>query len=49
MKVWVKEIWLKHTQAEYKRLGFQNSMVSFDAFVAHLTDRLKRSIIGRKL
>ena len=24
MKIWVEEIWLKHTQAECKRLGFEN-------------------------
>lgn len=41
MKVWVEEIGVKHTQTGYKRLGFQNSMVSFDPFTAHLTDGLK--------
>ena len=25
MKVWTEEIWLKNTEAESKRLGFENS------------------------
>ena len=41
MKVWVKDIWLKHTQAECKKQEFENSMLSFDAFTAHLTDGVK--------
>ena len=40
MKIWVEEIWLKHTQAECKRPGFQNAMLSLHAFAAHLTDRV---------
>ena len=38
MKICVEEIWLKYTQAECKKPGFQNSMLSimlFDAFAAH--------------
>ena len=38
MKVWIEYIWLKYTQAECKRLGFENSLLSFDALAAHLTD-----------
>ena len=38
MKIWVEKIWLKHTQAECKRPGFQNAMLSFHAFAADLTD-----------
>ena len=38
IKIWVEEIWLKHTQSECKRPRFQSSMSSFDAFVPHLTD-----------
>ena len=44
-KIWIKEIWLKHTQVEQKKLGFQNSMFVFDAFVAHFSDGVKISII----
>ena len=47
MKIWVEEIWLEHTQAECKRPEFQNSVSLFDAFAAHLTDGVKKSIIGR--
>ena len=45
MKVWIEEIWLKHTQAECKRLRFQNSLLSFDAFATHLTDRVKAQLL----
>ena len=41
MKVWVDAIWFKHSLAECKRLGFQNSMLSFDSFASHLTDGVK--------
>ena len=45
MKVWVEEIWFKHTQAKYKKLSFQNSMLSFNAFAASLTEWVKKAII----
>ena len=45
MQVWVEEIWIKHTQAECKRLGFQRSMLTFDAFAAHLTDEVKKQLL----
>ena len=45
IKVWVKEIWLKHTQAKCKRLGIQSSVLSFDAFVAHSTDGVKNQLL----
>ena len=37
-KIQFKEIWLKHTQAEYKRPGFQDSVLLFDVFAVHLID-----------
>ena len=45
MKIWVKEIWLKHTQVECKRPGFQNAMLSLHAFAAHLTDGVKTQLL----
>ena len=45
MKVWVDAIWLKHSLAECKRLGFQNSMLSFDSFASHLTDGVKAQLL----
>ena len=45
MKICVEEIWPKHTQAEYKRPGFQNSILSFDAFTAHLTEGIKNQLL----
>ena len=44
-KIWVEEIWLKHTQAECKRPGFQNAMLSLHAFAAHLTDGVKIQLL----
>lgn len=41
MKAWVKEIWIKHAQAECRKLGFYDSKLSFDPFVAHLDDGVK--------
>ena len=41
MKVWTEEICLKYIQAECKKPRFQNSMLHFDAFAAHLTDEVK--------
>ena len=43
MQVWGEEIWIKHTQAEWKRLGFQRSMLTFDAFAAHF----RKTVIGK--
>ena len=41
----MEETWLKHTQADCKRPGFQNSILSFDAFAAHLTDGVKNQLL----
>ena len=41
MKVWFEDIWLKHTQAQCKRLVSQYSMWSFEVFAADLTDGVK--------
>ena len=46
MKVWVEVIWLKHTQAECKRLGFENLLLSFDAFATYLTDGFNVQLLG---
>ena len=45
MKVWIEEIWLKHTQAECKRLGFENSLLSSYVFATHLTDGVKTQLL----
>ncbi|XP_057304495.1 uncharacterized protein LOC130641631 [Hydractinia symbiolongicarpus] len=46
MKIWVEEIWLKHVLTKCKKLGFENSLLSFDAFSAHLTDGVKDQLLG---
>ena len=45
MQVWVEEIWIKHTQAECKRLGFQKLMLIFDAFATHLTNGVEKQLL----
>lgn len=45
MKVWTEEIWLKNTEAESKRLGFENSLLSFNAFAAYLIDGVKVQLL----
>ena len=43
--VWNEEIWLKHTRAKCTRLGFQNSLLSFDTFAVYLTDVVKAQLL----
>ena len=45
LKIWVEEIWLKHTQAACKRPGFHNAMLSLHAFAAHLIDGVKIQLL----
>ena len=47
MEVWVEEIWLKYVREVSKQLGFDNSLLTFDAFSAHKTDAVQ-SKTGRK-
>ena len=46
--VWVEDIWLKHTTAMSEKLGFQNSLLTFDAFSAHKTDEIQGKLIEKK-
>ena len=39
---------MKHINAECKKLGFENSLLSFDAFDAHLTERVKAQLLESK-
>ena len=43
--IWLDEIWLKHVRDESKKLGFENSLLTFDAFSAHLTDFVKQHLL----
>ena len=45
LTVWIEGIWLKHTQAECERIGFENSLLSFDVFAAHLSDGVKAQLL----
>ena len=45
MKVWIEEIYLKPAQAECKRLVLENSLLSFDAFAAHVIDGIKAQLL----
>ena len=48
MKVWVEDIWIKHIRAECQKLGFENALLTFDAFVAHLTDDVESQLLEAK-
>ena len=48
MKVWLKDIWIKHIQAEYQKLGFENALLTCDAFAACLTDDAESQLWKQK-
>ena len=47
-KVWVEDIWIKHIRAECQKFGFKNSLLTFDAFAAHLTDDVESQLLEAK-
>ena len=48
MEVWREEIWLKHVREVSKQLGFDNSLLTFDAFSAHKTDDVQSKLVENK-
>ena len=48
MKVWVEDIWIKHIRAECQKLGFENALLTFDAFATHLTDDVESQLLEAK-
>ena len=48
MKVWVEDIWIKHIRAECQKLGFENVLLTFDAFAVHLTDDVESQFVEAK-
>ena len=48
MHVWLEDIWLKHTKAMSEELGFENSLLTFDAFSAHKTDEVGAKLVENK-
>ena len=48
MEVWVEEIWLKYVREVSKQLGFDNSILTFDAFSAHKTDDVQSKLDENK-
>ena len=48
MEVWVEEIWLKYIREVSKQLGFNNSLLPFDAFSAHKTDDVQSKLVQNK-
>ena len=48
MEVWIEEIWLKHIREVSKQLGFDNSLLTFDAFSAHKTDDVQSKLVENK-
>ena len=47
-KVWVENIWVKHIRAECQKFGFENALLTFDAFAAHLTDNVESQLLEAK-
>ena len=48
MLVWVEDICLKRTKALSEKLGFENSLLTFDGFSAHKTHEVQRKVIEKK-
>ena len=48
MEVWVEEIWLKYVREVSEQLGFDNSLLKFDAFSAHKTDDVQSKLVENK-
>ena len=48
MEVWVEEIWLKYVREVSKQLGFDNSLLTFDAFSAHKMDDVQSKLVKNK-
>ena len=48
LEVWVEEIWLKYVREVSKQLGFDNSLLTFDAFSAHQTDDVQSKLVENK-
>ena len=48
MHVWLEDIWLKHTKAMSEELGFENSLLTFDAFSAQKTDEVEAKLVENK-
>ena len=45
MHVWLEDIWLEHTKLMSQKLGFENSLLTFDAFSAHKTDEVEAKLV----
>ena len=48
MELWIEEIWLKYVTEVSKQLGFDNSLLTFDAFSAHKTDDVQSKLVENK-
>ena len=48
MKVWMEDIWIKHIWAECEKLWFENALLTFDAFAAHLADDAESQLLEAK-
>jgi len=48
VEVWLEEIWLKHLKEISQELGYDNSLLTFDAFSAHKTDDVQSKLVENK-
>ena len=43
----MEDIWFKHTKAMSEKLGFENSLLTFDAFTGDKTDEIQGKLIEK--
>ena len=48
MHAWLEDIWLKHTKLMSQKLGFEGSLLTFDAFSVHKTDEVEAKLVQNK-
>ena len=48
MKVWLDDIWLEYIKKVSKDIGFENSLLTYDAFAAHKTDDVESKLVENK-
>lgn len=48
MKVWLDDIWLEYIKKVSKDIGFENSLLTYDAFAAHKTDDIQSKLVENK-
>ena len=48
MEVWLDEIWIKYAKKVSKEIGFDNSLLTYDAFSVHKIDDVESKLLQNK-